>query len=99
MYIIKIVQVLSIEEDCDAMIWGSFCTTKLLTEYMRLCFIQHPQVSYIIALTSLQHEGKSVNEAMAALQNEKKAITIHTTQITTLKNDFKALENDNASLK
>ncbi len=35
-------------------IWGSFRMTKLLKEYRRLKFYQHPQVSNMLALTSLQ---------------------------------------------
>ena len=96
---IKIVFVLSAEKDCGGMICGSFCTAELLVEYMRLCFIQHPQVPSILELTSLQREGKSANEMVAALWNEQKTITKHATQITTLQNDSKVLKKDNPSLK
>ena len=76
---IKTVRALSTEKDCGTMIWGSFCTTELLSEYMCLHFIQHPQISSILALPSLQREGKSIDEAVAALPNDQKAITKHTT--------------------
>ena len=95
----KAVRALSAEKDCGAMIWGSFCTAELLTEYIRLRFIQHLHVSSILALNSLQREGKSVNEAVADLQNEQKVVTKYTIQITTLQNDFKALKKDNPSLE
>jgi hypothetical protein len=49
------------------MIWGSFRTTKLLEEYPRLNFYQHPHVSNMLALTSLQQEGKKVETTLSTL--------------------------------
>ena len=96
---IKTVRALSAENDCGVMIWGILCTAELLEEDVHLRFIQHSHVSSILALTSLQREGKSVNDAVAAIQNKQKAITKHTTQITTLHNGFKASKKDSPSLK
>ncbi len=49
------------------MIWGSFQTTKLLEEYRRLKFYQHPHVSNTLVLTPLQHKGKKVENTLSAL--------------------------------
>ena len=38
------VHLMVVQKDCAAMIWGSLNTTDLLMEYMRLRWIQHPQV-------------------------------------------------------
>ena len=54
----KTVWALSMTKACAAMIWGGFNTTDLLMEYTRLCWNQHPQVSSILALTSLQNGGQ-----------------------------------------
>jgi len=64
---IKTVRALSAERSCGAMIWGSFRTAELLAEYMRLRWLQHPQVSSILALTSMQREGKALNDALSSL--------------------------------
>jgi len=71
---VKTGRVLSASKNCAAMIWGSFNTAKLLQEYMQLRWIQHPQVSSIIALTLLQREDKAVNEAVAALNSTTSTI-------------------------
>jgi hypothetical protein len=66
---IKTVRHVSAERDEAAMIWGSLRTTELLQEYVRLKFVQHPQVSSILALTAMQREGKdmaTVEEKVAA---------------------------------
>ena len=96
---VKTVRALSATKDCAAMIWGSLNTTDLLMEYMMLRWIQHPQVSSILALTSLQREGKAVNEAVAALKTEKSTITTHTTQIDRIQKDLTALKKDNPTLR
>ena len=96
---IKTVRALSASKNCAAMIWGSFNTGELVLEYMRLRWIQHPQVSSILALTSLQREGKAVNEAVAALNSTKTTIATHTTQITSLQNTNTALRRDNPTLR
>ena len=72
---------------------------ELLEEYLRLRFIQHPQVSSILALTSMQREGKSLNEAVANLASEGKAIKTHASQIKTLQEQLNTLKHNNPSLK
>jgi hypothetical protein len=62
------------------MIWGSFRTTKLLEEYRRLKFYQHPHVSNMLALTSLQHEGKKVKNTLSALGTLNKDVNKLKTQ-------------------
>jgi hypothetical protein len=56
------------------MIWGSFRTTKLLEEYQRLKFYQHPQMLNMLALTLLQHEGKKVEKALSLLGTIAKSV-------------------------
>ena len=58
-----------------AMIWGSFKATDLAEEYKKQeKFIEHPKVCSILALTSIEHEGKSIAEAIASLQGEKSSL-------------------------
>ena len=56
---IRTVQALTLDKNnAPGMIWGSFRTTKLLEEYQRLKFYQHPHISNMLALTLLQQEGR-----------------------------------------
>ena len=47
---IKTVRALLAEHSAGAMIWESFCTAELLNKYICLRWLQHPQVSSILAL-------------------------------------------------
>ena len=96
---IKTVRSLSLEKDCGAMIWGSFRTTELLNEYMRLRWIQHPQVSSILALTSLQREGKALHEAISALKEKESTLTSLGTRVTRLTTDYNNLKTNNPTLR
>ena len=96
---IKTVRALSLEKDCGSMIWGSFRTTKLLNEYMRLRWIQHPQVSSILALTSLQREEKALHEAISALKKKESSIATLSTKVTRLTTDYNNLKTNNPTLR
>ena len=61
--------------DGAALIWGSFKATDLGEEFRKAKFIEHPKTLSILALTSLEREGKSIAEAMAGIQSEKYLIT------------------------
>jgi len=95
----KTVRSLSLDKDYGAMIWGSFRTAELLNEYMRLRWIQHPQVSSILALTSLQREGEALHEAIATMKEKEATITSHGTKINRLTTDFSALKTNNPTLR
>ncbi len=65
---ILIVQALTLDSKNTAgMIWGSFRRTKFLKEYRHLKFYEHPQVSNMLTLTSLQRKGKNVENALTTL--------------------------------
>ncbi len=62
------IQALTLDSKNTAgMIWGSFRTTKLLEECRWLKFYQHPHVSNMLALTSLQCKGKKVENMLSTL--------------------------------
>jgi archaellum component FlaC len=75
------------------MIWGSFRTTKLLEEYRRLKFYQHPHVSNMLALTSLQREGKKVETALSTLGTITKDVEKVKSQCAQHEKDIKALKS------
>jgi hypothetical protein len=75
------------------MIWGSFRTTKLLEEYRRLKFYQHPHVSTMLALTSLQREGKKVETTLSTLGTLTKDVKNMKTKFGQLERDFKGFKN------
>jgi hypothetical protein len=76
------------------MIWGSFRTTKLLEEYQRLKFYQHPHVSNMLALTSLQQEGKKVKKAVSTMVTLTKTVEVHQSKIVQIEKDLKRLKKD-----
>jgi aminoglycoside phosphotransferase len=96
---IKSVRALSAEKDCAAMIWGSFRTAELLKEYTRLRWVQHPQVSSILALTSMQREGKALTDAVATMGTQATTLKKHTTDLKQVQDDYKQLKRSNPSLK
>ena len=73
-------------------IWGSFRTTKLLEEYRHLKFYQHPHVSNMLALTSLQREGKKVENALSTLGTLTKDVEKVKSQCNQHEKDIKALK-------
>jgi hypothetical protein len=91
---VRTVQALMLDSKNNAgMIWGSFRSTKLLEEYRRLKFYQHPHVSNMIALTLLQHEGKKVENTFSALESLTKDVERLKTQCGQCKRDLKSLKS------
>ena len=76
------------------MIWGSFHTAKLLEEYQCLNFYHHPHVSNMLALTSLQQEGKKVKKAVSTMGALPKTVEMHQSKIVQIKKDLKGLKKD-----
>jgi hypothetical protein len=81
-------------KNTGGMIWGSFCTTKLLAEYQRLKFYQHPHVSNMLVLTSLQREGKKVRKAVSTLGALAKLVEMHQSKIVQIKKELKGLKKE-----
>jgi hypothetical protein len=67
--------------------------TKLLKENRRLKFYQHPQVSNMLTLTSLQQEGKKVENALSTLGMLTKDVEKVKSQCGQCERDIKALKN------
>ena len=91
---IRMVRALTLDSKNTAgMIWGSFRTTKLLEEYRCLTFYQHPHVSNMLALTSLQQEGKKVETTLPTLGMLTKDVENMKTKFGQLERDFKGFKN------
>ncbi len=82
------------KKNTGGMLWGSFWTTKLLKEYQRLKFYQHPHVLNMLALTSFQREGKKVKKAVSTLGALSRLVEVHQSKIVQIKKDLKALKKD-----
>ena len=76
----------------SALIWGTLKATDLGEEFRKAKFIEHPKVLSILALTSLEREGKSIAQAMASIQSEKDAIKALTGRIAKAETTIKALQ-------
>ena len=81
-------------KNTGGMIWGSFCSAKLLEEYQRLKFYQHPHVLNMLALTSLQHEGKRVEKAVSTLGTLAKLVEMHQSKIVQIEKELKGLKKE-----
>ncbi len=91
---IRIVRALTLDSRHTAsMIWGSFQTTKLLEEYCCLKFYQHPHVSNMLTLTSLQQEGKKVENALSMLGMLTKDVKKVMSPCGQCERDIKTLKN------
>jgi hypothetical protein len=82
------------KKNTGGMLWGSFRTSKLLKEYQRLKFYQHPHVSNMLALASLQREGKKVEKAVSTLGTLAKLVEVHQSKINQIEKDLKGLKKD-----
>ena len=88
-----------------AMIWGCFKATDLGEEFRSQKFIEHPKALAILALTSIEREGKSMEllEQRIAKQiaeaNKNDKVTRLDTRIQTLENKFKNIVAKNPDLK
>ena len=90
---VKTVRHLSADtRSCAAMIWGSLRTADLLAEYSRLRWIQHPQVSSILALTSMQTEGRALADTVATISTINR-------ELNKLSESWKKLKKENPTLK
>ncbi len=90
---VRTVRALTLDKNNAAgMIWGSLRTTKLLVEYQRLKFYQHPHISNMLALTSLQREGKKVEKALSTLGGLAKTVEAHQSKLGILEKDLKVLK-------
>ena len=76
------------------MIWGGFRTAKLLEEYQCLKFYQHPHVLNMLALTSLQQEGKKVEKAISTMTTSMKSVEVHQSKIVQIEKDLKGMKKD-----
>ena len=88
-----------------AMIWGCFKATDLAEEYRKQKFIEHPKALAILALTSIEREGKSMAllEQRIAKQiadaNKGDKILKFDTRIQTVENKLKNILAKNPELK
>ena len=53
-----------------AMLWGSFQATKLVQEFARHGFTDHPRISTLLAITSMQKEGVAIKKLEKDLSRE-----------------------------
>ena len=54
-----------------AMLWGSLQATKLVQEYARQGFTDHPRISTLLAITSMQKEGVAIKKLEKELSREQ----------------------------
>jgi hypothetical protein len=92
---IRTVRAITLDEaNTGGMIWGSFRTAKLLEEYQRLKLYQYPHVSNMLALTSLQREGKKVEKAISTMATLMKSVEVHQSKIVQIEKDLKGMKKD-----
>lgn len=68
---IQLVRNVTLDSSPAGMIWGSMLTNQLCAGYHLHGWIKHPEVSNILALSAMEHEGDAINE-LKAIQGELK---------------------------
>lgn len=68
---IQLVRNVTLDNSPAGMIWGSMLTNQLCSGYHRHGWIKHPDVSNILALSAMEHEGDAINE-LKTIQGEMK---------------------------
>ena len=96
---IQSVRVVSSKFTVGDLCWGAMLATDRVEMYRRDKFIECPKVTSILALTSMEREGKSIAEAMSAFQGDKEKLTRVDTLAKKLEKDLKTLKDKNPSLK
>lgn len=97
---VTVLRAVSTEASCANYIYGSFRCTAKLDEYVLHKFIEHPRVTSLLALTSMEREGKTIAEAIEKLNEGKDKVNVKTLEnkIKKLETDFKNLKDKNPSL-
>lgn len=82
-----------------AMIWGSMKATDLAEEFKKQKFIEHPKVVSILALTSIEREGKAINDALKDIKAEKETVNKVEKRVQAVETTIKNLRAKNSDLK
>jgi hypothetical protein len=90
--------------DEAGIIWGCFKATDFAEEFRRQKFVEHPKALSILALTSIEREGKNlaameerVKKLIESAKGDK--ITKMETRLQTIENKVKNLITKNPDLK
>jgi len=88
-----------------SMIWGCFKATDLAEEFRRQKFVEHPKALSILALTSIEREGKSmvlleqrIAKQIAEANKSDKLMKLDT-RVQTVENKLKNIIAKNPELK
>ena len=79
-------------------IWASYKATDMLKSYQHHTWVEHPKTLSIMALTSMQKEGKAINELTTQVGSHKSTIQKLTNELKQLKDEIKELKKKNPSL-
>ena len=93
------VRVVSSKYTVGDLCWGAMLATDRVEVYRRDRFIECPKVTSILALTSMEREGKSLAEAMSAFQGDKEKLNKVDALAKKLEKDIKTLKDKNPQLK
>lgn len=97
---IQEVRLVSLEATSSAaMIWGSMKATDLAEEFKKQKFIEHPKVVSILALTSIEREGKAISDALKDLKADKESIAKIERRVQALETTNKNLRLKNPDVK
>jgi len=97
---IQVLRAVSTEVSCANYIYGSFRCTAKLDEYVAHKFVEHPRVTSLLALTSMEREGKTIADAIEKLNEGRDKINTKALEnrVKKLESDLKALKDKNPSL-
>ena len=86
------------EGTTSSKVWASFKTTEMLKGYQAHNWVEHPKTSSILALTSMQKEGKSIAELTSSVKSHSASVQKLETELKRIKEELKELKKKNPSL-
>jgi len=83
---------------CSDLCWGAMVGTDRVEEYRRENYIEHPKITSILALTSMEKEGNAASEVLSALKSEKDKTVALTSRMTAAEKKLNNLKDKNSNL-
>ena len=93
------VRTVNTDKTLGSMAYGMLRATHLLSSYMELGWIRHPDVNSALVMASLQKEGKNIRDAMGNTKGKLDQIDKNQTAIDSLQGQLNKLKQLNPGWK
>ena len=86
-------RIVSSKRNAADMCWGAMKATDRVEQYRREKFIEFSKVTSILALTSMEHEGKGLTEALGAVISDRDKVKAMDVVVKRLEKELKTLKD------